>query len=140
MELVRSARLHDGERMTVIGSQVSGSVQVFEELLPASEIPQPEGLTPGAAVATYVFQLTSVEVEHGELCYVFCIGAYNRNEPGWGPFSPEPGQCWVTGVLVGYGAMENASGVAVNALYFAASTVLFLPPVQASAAQPEDSS
>jgi hypothetical protein len=131
-EFLRSSSLWDGERLTIIGTQVAGSVQVFEQVARDEDLPPDIDRPVGAGLASYVFQLHSVDFIHGELCYVFGIGAYSRAELGWGPNAPRDydSLCWVTGLPVAYGSMKNAAGVSVNAVYFTASSIAFMPKVQ----------
>lgn len=129
MELLRAHTFWDGTRVTMIGQQVTGSVQVFDEIIGTEDLPPDPSRPTDASIAAYVFQLSSVEFQHGELVYVHCIGPYSRSEPGMGPYAPEAGWlCWVTGVLLSFGYMPNSSGEEVLAGYIAASSILFTPP------------
>lgn len=133
LDLIRAHSLWDGERVTVIAHQVPGTVQVFEELVADEDLPPDPARPQGGGIAAYVFQLSSVEFTQGELCYVHCIGPYDRAQAGMGPNPPkEESLCWVTGLLMAFGFMKNSRGHAVNSIYVAASAVWFTPKVESS--------
>ncbi len=131
LDLLKAHTFWDGKRLSVVGRQVHGSVQVFDELVPGDELPADPSRPSDASVASYVFQLNSVEFARGELCYVHCIGLYSRSNPGMGPYPPaEDWLCWVTGLLLAFGHMSNSRGDVVAAAYFAASSIMFTPRLE----------
>jgi hypothetical protein len=128
VELLRSHTVWDGRRATLIGHQLPGMTQVFDELVRAEDAPAVPGLARGTGIAAYVFQLRSVSFTQGEMCYVHCIGPYDRQRPKMGPHPPDPTWlCWVTGLLMAVGWMPNTSGTVVSAMYIAASGIWFTP-------------
>jgi hypothetical protein len=140
VDLLRAHGLWDGRRVTVIGRQVSGTVQVFEELVPPDQVPDDIDLPPGTGIAAYVFQMSSVDFDAGELCYVYGVGPYSRAESGMGPNAPDDDSlCWVTGLLMTYGVMKNRRGDLVDSIYLAASWILFTPKVDGVAEESDSS-
>ncbi len=130
VDLVRSHAIWDGRRATVGGHQLPGMTQVFDELVRAEEMPAVPGLLPGTGVVAYVFQLRSVSFTQGEICYVHCIGPYDRRKPTMWPHPPDPTWlCWVTGLLMAVGWMPNTRGKVVSAMYVAASGIWFTPEI-----------
>lgn len=130
LDVLRAHTFWDGKRLTVVGRQVRGSVQVFDEVLRAEDLPDDPTRPADASIAAYVFQLDSVAFTRGELCYVHCIGPYQRSMPSMGPNAPEDDWlCWVSGLLLAFGHMTNARGQTVAAAYFGASSIMFTPPL-----------
>ena len=130
LELLRAPSIYDGRRVTVIAKQPPRSVQVLEVLAGEHAMADAGYDVDRVSLAGYVFQLRSVDFTH-ELCYVHCIGPYDRGHPGMGPNAPTDDHlCWVTGLALAAGVMTNSDGKHCHALYMAASTVMFTPPTE----------
>jgi hypothetical protein len=138
MEVVRAPRMWDGRLLTLIGKQPPPSLQVVEEILPAEYLPKQDGAPLNMGLVSYVFQLTSIDFEDGETCYVQCFGYYDRATLGWGPRPLDPGWlCWVTGYVVAYGAVPTTRGRIGNAIYVLAKSIWLTPPVETRDSGPE---
>ena len=116
LDVVRAPEAYRGRELSCIGSQGIGTGQVLE-LHHA-----PAGDEPG--VASYVFQLRSIDFTDNMTAYVHCVGPW---QPGAGPWVDTDLLVMVSGVVLAYGAMPSASGSIMQAVYLTAFEIVTFP-------------
>lgn len=130
IDVIRSAPMHTGRFITVIGHQIRESVHVLDRRVSGAGLATRfEGWDPNIDLVSHCFQLNSVEFEAGEMFYVHCQGPYHRDHAGWAPTAPtDDALCWVTGLLLASGSAPTINGRIGQAAYLAATTIHFTPP------------
>lgn len=116
----------DGIEITAIAKQIPGTLQVLTE----HDITLGEHKGQPVKLASYVFQLHSVDFEQYHTAYVHLQGPHTF---GLRPDVPPDWRTWATGVIVAYGAVLTQQGTGANCIYVAARAVYGFPPASRSA-------
>lgn len=123
-EFLRAPMAYDGTIVTAIGRQTDGSQQVLD--VHDFRLGSHQGQS--VKLASHVFQLHSVEFSAHHTCYVHCFGPYH---PAMSPSVPPDRLCWVTGLILAYGAVQTVQGGMATAIYIAARAMYSIPKAQA---------
>ncbi len=121
-EFLETVTAWDGAEITAIGHQVEGSLQ----LLAQHDVVLGEHEGAPVNLASWVFQLHSVEFADAHTAYVHLHGPSGRNLR---PDIPHDWLIWVTGVLVAYGSVQTHDGRGANCVYIAARSAHGHPPL-----------
>lgn len=124
---LNSPHAFDGTSLMVIGRQrgIGRQMLSMPSLLPRQSPSQSEG------IASYVFQLRSYQLPSQLFAYVYCHLPWASPpalDPS-GPWGDEEDLCWVSGVILAYGAAPMSGGEFGQCIYMAASEIVFTPQV-----------